>query len=153
MCHYNFATTELTFRSLVDVVCSSVAAATSSLLLLRPPPNLLQSSLLPPQIHLSPLLCPASSLLFVTTHCLSPLLLSSSAASARVTFSPLKPASMISPTLGQSRPSQFHQPTCFWKWVGGTNPFKSGILSSEADPEKNIHCSCQVGHIIGTCGA
>ena len=51
------------------------------------------------------------------------------------------------------KPSQFHQPTCFWKWVGGTNPFKSGILSSEADPEKNIHCSCQVGHIIGTCGA
>ena len=46
--------------------------------------------------------------------------------------------------------SQFHQPTCFWKWVGGTNPFKSGILSSEADPEKNIHCSWQDGHIIGT---
>ena len=46
--------------------------------------------------------------------------------------------------------SQFHQPTCFWKWVGGTMSIKSGILSSEADPEKNTHCSSQDGHIIGT---
>ena len=37
-----------------------------------------------------------------------------------------------------------------WKWGGRTDPLKSGILSSEANPEKNTHCSSQVGHIIGT---
>ena len=41
--------------------------------------------------------------------------------------------------------------------VSFTNPLasvlKSGILSSEANPEKNTHCSSQDGHIIGIGGA
>ena len=41
-------------------------------------------------------------------------------------------------------------PRLTWKWGGRTDPLKSGILSSEANPEKNTHCSSQVGHIIGT---
>ena len=47
-----------------------------------------------------------------------------------------------------SQPRQV--PRLTWKWGGRTDPLKSGILSSEANPEKNTHCSSQVGHIIGT---
>ena len=48
--------------------------------------------------------------------------------------------------------SQFHQPTCLWKWVGGTNPQKSDNLTSEVNIVKKTHCSCQVGHRIGFSG-
>ena len=41
-------------------------------------------------------------------------------------------------------------PRLTWKWGGRTNPFKSGNSSSVANLEKNIHCSWQDGHIIGT---
>ena len=32
---------------------------------------------------------------------------------------------------GAGKTSQFPQPTCFWKWVGGTNPQKSNISTLE----------------------
>ena len=34
--------------------------------------------------------------------------------------------------------SQVPQPTCYWKWVGGTNPSRADNFSSEAPSTENV---------------
>ena len=48
--------------------------------------------------------------------------------------------------------SQVPEPTCFWKWVGRTNPQKSGILTLEVrfSAKKNftVKNSTELGRVI-----
>ena len=48
--------------------------------------------------------------------------------------------------------SQVPQPTCFWKWVGRTNPQKSGILTLEvsfsAKKNSTVKSSTELGRVI-----
>ena len=48
--------------------------------------------------------------------------------------------------------SQVPQPTCFWKWVGRTNPKKSGILTLEvsfsAKKNSTVKSSTELGRVI-----
>ena len=52
----------------------------------------------------------------------------------------------------RANPSQGPQPTCYWKWVGGTNPSRADNFSSEAPSLKMWLVPPHMSHIFGFSG-
>ena len=52
----------------------------------------------------------------------------------------------------RERSSQVPQPTCYWKWVGGTNPSRADNFSSEAPSLKMWLVPPHMSHIFGFSG-